>query len=255
MRVITLAPAVVFLAGCVEDLKVVRLKPDGSGTIIHTRRMKDWVVETLRENKMLNEFTEEKARERSQKLGDVEFVSMEKADVPGWEGITAIYSFKDVGKLKLEESDTVFGLEKLPDGNQRLTVHSRFKPAKEDNSVKTKLPDDVSKALMAGLKFRLTVEVDGTVVRCSSPHVAGSVLTLQEIDFDQLVAEEARLRKKAAEEPATLEEAKEIIEALRLLEGIRGGAQTLEEVGKALQKIKGIKHALSPTVTLEFTPK
>jgi hypothetical protein len=254
MRIITLAPAVVLLAGCVEDLKVIRLKPDGSGTILYTRRMKDWVVETLRENKLGNEFTEEKARERLAKLGEVEFVSVEKANVPGWEGMTAIYSFKDVTKLKLDESDTVFALEKLPNGNRQLTVTSRFKASKPDNTT-AKLPEDVAKALMSGLKFRLAVEVDGTVVQCSSPHVEGPVLTVMEIDFDQLFAVEAELKKKAAREPATLEEAKEIIETLRLLEALRGGGGTLEDAGKALQKIKGFKHALSPTVTLEFAPR
>jgi len=256
MRVITLAPAVVLLAGCVEDLKVVRLKPDGSGTIVCTRRMKDWAIETVRKNKLVDEFTEEKARERIKELGEVEFVSLEKADLPGWEGRTATYSFKDVRKLKLEDNDTVFGLEKLANGNQVLTVTNRWKPAAPSKGPQaTILTEEQSRAIMAGLKFRLDVEVDGTVVKCSSPHVAGSVLTVLEVDFDQLFAEEARLKKKAAEEPANLKEAKEIIEVLRLLEALKGGAETLEDVGKALQKIKGVKLALSPTVTMEFTPK
>jgi hypothetical protein len=42
---------------------------------------------------------------------------------------------------------------------------------------------------------------------------------------------------------------------LRLLDAFQGGAQNLEEARKALEKVKGFKHALSPTVTLEFTPK
>jgi hypothetical protein len=214
---IGLVPATLFLAGCVEDLKTVRVKPDGSGTIVYTRRMKEWVAETLRENKLGNEFTEEKARERAATLGAVEFVSVEKADVPGWTGMTATYSFKDVRKLNLNDTDTAFGLEKAADGRSVLTVHSRFKPAQPSTS-ESKMPEDVARALMAGLKFRLEVEVDGTVVKCSSPYVAGSTLTVLEFDLDQLFAEEARLRKKAAEEPATLAEAKETIEALRLLE-------------------------------------
>jgi len=256
MRIITLAPAVVFLAGCVEDLKVIRLKPDGSGTILYTRRMKDWAIDSVRKNKLVDEFTEEKARERITSLGEVQFVSVEKANVPGWEGMTAAYSFKDVTKLKIDDNDTVFGLEKLANGNRALTVTSRFKPVKPDNTPPaTNLSEEAAKALMAGMKFRLTVEVEGTVVKCSSPHVEGPVLTVVEVDFDQLLAEEARLKKKAAQDPATLPEAKETIEALRMLEALKGGAQNLEEASKALLKIKGFKHALSPTVTLEFTPK
>src|SRR5689334_22800524 len=104
MRIITLAPAVVFLAGCVEDLKVIRVKPDGSGTILYTRRMKDWATEFVRKNKLADEFTEEKARERTTSLGEVRFVSVEKANVPGWEGMTATYSFQDVTKLKIDDN-------------------------------------------------------------------------------------------------------------------------------------------------------
>src|SRR4029079_16168575 len=130
MRIITLAPAVVFLAGCVEDLKVIRLKPDGSGTILYTRRMKDWAIDSVRKNKLVDELTEEKARERITSLGEVQFVSVEKANVPGWDGMTAVYSFKDVTKLKIDDNDTVFGLEKLANGNRALTVTSRFKPVK-----------------------------------------------------------------------------------------------------------------------------
>lgn len=256
MRKLALIPAIVFLAGCVEDLKTVRVKPDGSGTILYTRRMKDWAIDTARKNKLPDEFTEEKARARIAELGEVEFVSTEKANVPGWEGMTATYSFKDVRKLNLKDNDGAFGLEKLANGNQVLTVTSRFQPARQNEGpAAAKLTEEQTRAMMSGFKFRLEVEVDGKVVRCSSPYVAGSVLTVLEVDLDQLMAEETRLKKKAAEEPSTLPEAKETIEALRLLEALKGGAQDLGEYARALQKIKGFKHSLGPTVTLEFTPK
>ena len=37
MRLLRLVPAILYLGGCIEDLKVVRLKPDGSGTVACTR--------------------------------------------------------------------------------------------------------------------------------------------------------------------------------------------------------------------------
>jgi hypothetical protein len=256
MRLLRLAPAIMFLGGCIEDVKLVRLKPDGSGTIAYTRRMKDWAIETVRKNKLVDEFTEERARARVANLGEVEFVSTEKASLVGWEGMTAIYSFKDITKLKLDDSDTVFGLKKLANGNRVLTVTSRSNPAKQNTQPDAlKLSDEQARALLSGLKIRLEVEVDGAVVECNSPYMEDSVLTVMEIDVDQLMVEEARLKKKAAEEPATLAQAKETIEALRLLEALKGGGQDLEECAKAMQKIKGIKHSLGKTVTLEFKPK
>ena len=260
MRILSLAPAFLFLVGCVEDLTVLRLKPDGSGTIVVTRRMKSWVLEALRQNKVENDdFTEKKARDRAGTFGEAEFVSAEKANVPDWEGQTATYSFKDVRKLKFENDDATFDLKKLPNGNQELTVTSRFKPVRPESDGKPiVVSEDLSRTLLAGLKVRLQIEVEGTVTKCSSPWAAGPVLTVLDVDLDQLQEEEARLKKKAAQEPATLEEAKETIDALRLLaalKGLQGDAPDLEQFRKALPRIKGFKHALSPTVTLEFGPK
>jgi hypothetical protein len=99
----------VFLAGCVEDLKVIRLKPDGSGTILYTRRMKDWASRPSGEQAR-NEFTRRSARADPEAgRGRVRSPSR-KRNVAGWEGMTATYSFKDVTKLKIDDNDTVFGL-------------------------------------------------------------------------------------------------------------------------------------------------
>ena len=257
MRVLSLAPAVLLLTGCLQDLKVVRLKPDGSGTIVVTRRLKSWVTEFVRKNGLSDEFTEEKSRAKAAELGGgVEFVSAEKANLDGWVGMTSTYSFKDVAKLKLDDEGSSLGLEKQPNGNVILTVHAPFKVSKPAvGKQEAQLPDDLMRALFSGMKVRQAVEVDGTVVACSSPHVAGSVLTICEVDVDQLFPEHDRLKKQAARDPATLAEAKETIEALRILEALKGDAEDLETARRALQKIQGVKHALSPTVTLEFKPK
>ena len=258
MRVLALVPAVVFLSGCLQDLKVVRLKPDGSGTIVHTRRLREWVIDMIRKNGLSDDFTEEKMRENAAKLGAVEFVSAEKANIDGWVGMTSTYSFKDVSKVKLDDDGSLsIALEKRPNGNMLLTAHSPFKPSKPGvGKEESKLPDDLMRALFSGMKVSTSVEVDGTVVACSSPHVAGSVLTICELELDQLFAEQERLKKMAAREPATLEEAKETIEALRVLHALEGGgAMDLESARKALARIKGVKHALAPVVTLEFKPK
>ena len=257
MRMTRLAPALLLFAGCVEDLKVIRLKADGSGTIVYTRRMKEWAVETARKSGAVDEFTEEKARERIAELGQgVALVSTEKANRDGWIGMTSTYSFKDVTKLKLDGTDTTIQAENLANGNQKLTIAYRWKSSPADAKAKEmKASEEVKRALFSGMKFSVAVEVDGTIVKSSSPHFDGARLTVLEIDLDQLFAEEARLKKKAAEEPATLAEALDVIQALQLLNTLNGGAKELDEVRQALGKIKGIKHALEPQVTLEWTPK
>ncbi len=65
------------------------------------------------------------------------------------------------------------------------------------------------------------------------------------------MAEEDRLKKLAAEEPKTMEEAQRIIQALRTLRQLSGGT---EEAVKAYQGIKGVKLP-PPELTIEFSPR
>ncbi len=255
MKRVAGAWAVVLLAGCVEDLKAVRLLPDGSGTLTYTRRMRTWAVDLARQNKAVDEFTEEKARERAAGFGDgVRFVSAEKLEAEGWKGLKAVYAFQDVEKLRLDAS-TSFRLEKQPGGTLLLTASFPFQAPKKDSGEEAlKLSEEEKRAMLSGLKLGLSVEVKGKVLKCSSPYVEGSTLTLLEFDLDSLLAEEARLKKLAAAEPRTLEEAKEILEALRRLLALQGGAPDLEAYRQALRGIQGVKHALAPQVTLEFAP-
>ena len=256
MKGLGVAAAMVLLAGCVEDLTAIRLNADGSGTLTRTRRLKKWAVELARENKVEDEFTEEKAKARAEVLGDgVRYVSSKRLEDADWKGMSAVYAFKDIARLKLEEKS--FHLEKQPDGRLRLTARMPFTPADKSTSAPEalKLTEENKRALMAGIKMKLTVEVPGRVTACSSPYLEGSTLTLLEFDLDQLVAEEARLKKQAALEPSTLEEARKANEALQLLLTLNGGgADDLTAHKEALRKIRGFKHALEPQVTLEFAP-
>ena len=52
------------------------------------------------------------------------------------------------------------------------------------------------KGMMAGLKMKTLLQVNGAVVKTNSPYAAGSDVTLMEVDFDQL--DEAGLKNLAA---------------------------------------------------------
>jgi hypothetical protein len=58
------------------------------------------------------------------------------------------------------------------------------------------------------------VDVLGTIVKTNSPHVQGSRVTLLEMDFKELLANEALLAKVG--QPSSIEEAK------TLLAGVKG---------------------------------
>lgn len=263
LRLICIGILAASLAGCVEDVKVVTVNADGSGTLEITKRMRKWALEEIRKaGGKPSVDDEDKAKARAAMLGEgVTFVSAEVLKDDEWEGIRSTYSFKDVSKLNIDEcadgSGTVFRLARPAGGNAVLTVSKPFKkrepqPPQEDA---LKLTEEQKRALMAGLKMNVTVVVAGSIVKTNSPWVEGSSVTFLEVDFDQLVAEEARLKKLVETDPATLEEAKEQIKALKTLLAMSGGLNSLDDVRTALKNVKGVKILAGEDLSIEFLPK
>jgi hypothetical protein len=83
------------------------------------------------------------------------------------------------------------------------------------------------KKLFDGLKIAIDVEVLGTIVKTNSPFVQGSKVTLLEMDFSELVANDKLLSQVG--EPKSIEEAKRL-----------------------LKDVKGFKVNLDREVTIEF---
>ena len=83
------------------------------------------------------------------------------------------------------------------------------------------------KKLFDGLKVAIDVDVLGTIVKTNSPYVQGSNVTLLEMDFSQLLANDQLLAQIG--EPGSIEEAKQM-----------------------LKNVKGFKVNLDREVTIEF---
>ena len=74
------------------------------------------------------------------------------------------------------------------------------------------------------------IEVDGRLVKSSSPYVAGSRVTLLKIDFDEITADEASFKRfaSAGDDPKSMD-------------------------ASALKGIKGLQVSSEPEVVIEFT--
>jgi hypothetical protein len=79
------------------------------------------------------------------------------------------------------------------------------------------------KMMMKGLFVDITLNVDGRIVKTNAPFVEGSRVTLLQIDFDKLLADQAALTKLQ-------------------------GATDL----KSLANVPGLKVIPDPKVTIEF---
>src|SRR5262245_16380591 len=109
-----LGAALMFLLnGCFSDTTTIKLNPDGSGTLVVVTTMKAKAIQQMKEMakafggenaKEPELFTEKEAKEKAAKMGEgVQFVSFEPIKNKDAEGQKAVYSFKDITKLKINE--------------------------------------------------------------------------------------------------------------------------------------------------------
>jgi hypothetical protein len=239
-------------AGCFEGQRTFKVNADGSGTIVDTVKLGEQAkgmlagMEGMDKTPPAEKAAKKKARYAEQAAGMGEGVAY-VSSVAGAGGSTVTtYSFKDVTRLRAsamptpDESTTskseplTFKLAKNAAGNSVLTVVSA-PPKPEAKAEKPRSsPEETQQAIammkgmLAGLKIKSVVEVNGRLVKASTPHTAGSTVTLLAMDFDQLDA--AALAKLAESGPG----APPSPEALKGIKGITVSGQevTIEFAGK-----------------------
>ena len=214
---LVIVPFVLLSVGCFQGQRTFKVNADGSGTIVDITKLGEQAKGMLQGMEQMDQSSpaEKKAKkmakyaEKAAAMGEgVTFVSI----VTGKDGSdVTTYAFKDITKVKApgmptpDESTTTkaglitFKLAKNAAGNTVLTVVS----PKEEPAAATKAgakptpkpkPEEVQqqiammKGMLAGLKIKSVVEVNGTLVKTDSPYAVGSAVTLMEMDFDALDA-------------------------------------------------------------------
>lgn len=259
-------PLFLLTAGCLQGQRVIKVNANGSGTIVDTVTLGEQARGMLEGMASMESATpaekkaktEAKLKDRAAAMGPgVSLVSFEPSVKAGPERIS--YAFTDVSKIKIDsspdpsENDSksepkqplTFRLEKKA-GTSVLTVSGAGpkpgagKPdagkassadSKEAAEAAAKMQAGamaMMKTMLKGLRMTTLVEVNGKLVKTSSPWAQGSRVTLMDVDFDQLVADEASFKK------------------LNEL----GDPQSLDPA--ALKGLKGIKMQSTPETTIEF---
>jgi hypothetical protein len=67
---------------------------------------------------------------------------------------------------------------------------------------------------MKGLRVKIAIVVDGEIIETNAEHRDGSTVTLMEMDFAGLLADEARFQKFATARPENMEAAKELMKGM-----------------------------------------
>jgi hypothetical protein len=253
------------LTACLDSTTIVKVKPDGSGTVEQTTLVNMAALKGMMPNTdkpasgpVINRAELERTAER---MGQgVRLVSAEpvKGDT-GFEGTKAIFAFDDINQIQVSQDPNMSGSSggrrsseptaedpvkfKLTrnGATSTLTINYIDRPprakADPDPADAGAMPDltnpmimNMIKTMFQGFKINIGLEVVGSIVKTNAEYVTGPRITLLEMDVAALLADEAKFKA---------------------LQGKLGPDASLSEVKPYLKDIKGIKID-GPSITVEF---
>jgi hypothetical protein len=268
LRLFAVLAAALSLSACLNSSTVVKLKPDGSGTVEQTTLMNMAALKGMmpgaagqNQGPMMNKADLERTAQRMGK--GVRLVSTEPIKAAnGFEGAKAIFAFDDINQIELSQDPNIGGGSdaRMPDGSKRespvkfnftknaggtstLTININDRPVGDASTPKPEMPErgdmpdltnpmimNMIKTMFDGFKISIDLEVAGSIVKTNAEYVDGSRLTLLEMDMSALLADEAKLRA---------------------LQGQITPGASFSDVKPYLKDIKGIKID-GPSIKVEF---
>lgn len=267
LRILGVFLATLSLTACLNSTTLVKVKPDGSGTVEQTTLVNMAALKGVMgaqgggpTGPMMNK--EELERTAAQMGEGVRLLSSEpvKGDA-GWEGTKAIFAFDDINKIQVSEGPGISGgtrsrsrsaeptsddpvrfklartgatstlsinfIDRAP-GGAKTEREPNQKPSEFD--LTNPMIMNMIKTMFNGFKINIGLEVAGTIVKTNAEYVTGPRITLLEMDVAALLADEAKLKA---------------------LQSKLGPDMSLSEIKPYLKDIKGIKID-GPSITVEF---
>jgi len=215
-----IAAGLLALTGCMQADMLIKVRHDGSGTIVSRVTMSKGQAESMGEfTEATGTFSEESARQNAANYGPgVEFVSYRQIDEDDRFGMEATYAFQTIGALAIAPMNQGPGVEETgerifftftPEEGGRLTISL---PPDAEPEVEVPEPSEAElnmamgmmRSMTAGMKVRMALEVEGGFGWTNTRNVAGNVITILEFDFDEIAADEDNLREyvKVSESPS-----------------------------------------------------
>ncbi|HXE97165.1 MAG TPA: hypothetical protein VN642_12200 [Dongiaceae bacterium] len=254
MKLIVLLLLTCGLAGCFQVDQVITLAPDGSGTVEETFMISRKIADSMsalaagmseqpgadgndksppREQSF---FKDDEIRKRAENYGaDVRFVRMERLANDKYEGYKAVYSFKNINTLRLDQSNPGMpkqigqGSESASKGaefvftpgktailvvkqQKKSAVTGENAPAMPPQAGETSTEDlAMVRQMFEGLRISTTLVIKGKVIESNATHRTGSTITLAEVDFGKILDKPELLAKMAAVQPGDQAAAMEMI--------------------------------------------
>jgi hypothetical protein len=247
---------------------LIKVRPDGSGTIEQTLMVNPKTFESLA--LMVSQMAggadarpskpelpspkdildEAKLKEAATRFGSgVRYVSSTQVKNGDLEGGRAIFAFDDINTLNVTQgpspgatthSDRMrFRLDRRPGGSVLVVTMNQQSPAPDPGQADKgagaapQMPPEAMamvKPMLQDLHMVVALDVDGTLVRTDAEHVKGNRITLLDLDFGPLL-----------ESPAAFEQ----------LTRVRPGT-SMDELTPLLKGLPGVTVNSRPSLTVEF---
>ncbi|HUQ89584.1 MAG TPA: hypothetical protein VM096_18625 [Vicinamibacterales bacterium] len=268
LRLLAVVLSTVGLTACLNSTTLVKVKPDGSGTVEQTTLMNMAALKGMMggaQGQMNGPMMNKEELERTAaRMGEgVRLLSSEPIKGEnGFEGVKAVFSFDDINKIQVSqgppgmsggagnrtrsaepnsEDPVRFKLTRNgPTSTLTINFIDKAPAGKVDTMPKPNpgdMPDfsnpmimNMMKAMFQGFKINIGLEVAGSIVKTNAEYVTGPRITLLELDVAELLADEAKFKT---------------------LQGKIGPDASLSEVKPYLKDFKGIKID-GPSITVEF---
>ena len=256
-KIFGLSAVGILLSGCLEMHTVITVNKDGSGLVEENIFIGKEIIKMFKEfaaafadstqpQQEFNLFEEEKIKAKTSDYGEgIEFVSMENIVTDEREGYQAIYKFKDLNKVKVNQDPSdEMPMAEPKEGSEKTNEYVFFKfITGNPNRIVFKLPDETKKEeentkqiktddttatnveadssdlknmvkFMKDMKAKFEIRVDGKITRTNATHVDGNTVTLFDIDFAQLISDKDKLEEFKKFNPNSFEEVKKLVSGI-----------------------------------------
>jgi len=241
---------VTFFTGCLQVDTTVKLNKDGSGTIEEKVMMSDMVVQMM--NQFMNSmpdssgkkqefklFKEDELKSKASEYGEgVKYDSGEEVSEDGWQGYKAVYSFKDINKLRMDTNpdkkvDVGEGSSEGGSEAENDYFSFRFKPGNvaeliidrpdvpmnnepetdtsNNASMQNQPLNDQFVKMMDGMRVKISLQPQGKIVSTNASYIDGQEVTLLDVNFSELLKNKEDLDRFKKNPPKTLDEMEKIV--------------------------------------------
>lgn len=246
-----------FVSGCIEMHTVITVKKDGSGLVEENIFVGKEIINMFKEfassfgdstqpQQEFNLFEEEKIKAKTSDFGEgIEFVSMENIVTEEKEGYKAIYKFRNLNQVKVnqnpsDEMPLADSKEKTEPANEyvffkfikgnpnKIIFKLPDEPKKDEKSGKQTKADDTTETnieadssdlesmikFMKDMNVKFEIRVNGKITSTNAMHVDGNMVTLFNIDFAQLISDKDKLEEFKKFNPKSFEEVKKLVSGI-----------------------------------------